>query len=39
MEGLVEKLDPQLSVLEIAEPIAKKLAFATLSPNILQKSF
>ncbi|MDS1028894.1 2-polyprenylphenol 6-hydroxylase [Bacillota bacterium LX-D] len=39
MEGLVEKLDPQLSVLEIAEPIAKKLAFATLSPEYFAKIF
>lgn len=37
MEGLVEKLDPQLSVLEIAEPIAKKLAFAALSPEYFAK--
>lgn len=27
LEGLVEKLDPELSILEIAEPIAGKLAF------------
>lgn len=37
MEGLVEKLDPQLSVLEIAEPIAKKLTFAALSPEYFAK--
>jgi len=31
MEGLVEKLDPNLNILEIAEPIAKKLTFKTFS--------
>ena len=33
LEGLVEKLDPDLNVLEIAEPIAGKLIFTLISPE------
>lgn len=35
MEGVVEKLDPELNVLEIAHPIAKKLKFDIFSPEII----
>jgi ubiquinone biosynthesis protein len=37
LEGLVEKLDPELSVLEVAEPIARKLMYKTFSPEKLGK--
>jgi len=37
MEGLVEKLDPELSVLEIAKPIAKKLMFKAFSTEKIGK--
>lgn len=37
LEGLVEKLDPELNVLEIAEPIARKLMFKTFSPEKIGK--
>jgi ubiquinone biosynthesis protein len=37
MEGLVEKLDPDLNVLEIAEPIAGKLIFTLISPEKIGK--
>jgi len=37
MEGLVEKLDPDLNVLEIAEPIAGKLIFTLISPEKVGK--
>jgi ubiquinone biosynthesis protein len=33
LEGLVEKLDPELNVLEIAEPIAGKLVFTLITPE------
>jgi ubiquinone biosynthesis protein len=33
LEGLVEKLDPDLNVLEIAEPIAGKLIFNLITPE------
>jgi len=33
LEGVVEKLDPELNIMEIAEPIAKKLMFSTFSPE------
>jgi ubiquinone biosynthesis protein len=33
LEGLVEKLDPDLNVLEIAEPIAGKLVFTLITPE------
>jgi ubiquinone biosynthesis protein len=39
LEGLVEKLDPELSVLEVAEPIARKLIFKTFSPEKAGKEF
>ena len=39
LEGLVEKLDPELNVLEISEPIAKKLMFKTFSPEKIGKEF
>lgn len=35
MEGVVEKLDPDLNILEIAEPIAKKLMFSLFSPQTI----
>jgi ubiquinone biosynthesis protein len=37
LEGLVEKLDPELNVLEISEPIARKLMFKTFSPEKIGK--
>ena len=37
LEGLVEKLDPDLNVLEIAEPIAGKLIFTLFSPEKIGK--
>jgi ubiquinone biosynthesis protein len=37
LEGLVEKLDPNLNVLEIAEPIAGKLIFSLVSPEKIGK--
>lgn len=37
LEGTVEKLDPDLSVLEIAEPIAEKLMIRLFSPEKLGK--
>ena len=37
LEGLVEKLDPDLNVLEIAEPIAGKLIFTLISPEKIGK--
>ena len=37
LEGLVEKLDPELNVLEISEPIAGKLMFKTFSPEKIGK--
>ncbi|PKM93175.1 MAG: 2-polyprenylphenol 6-hydroxylase [Firmicutes bacterium HGW-Firmicutes-1] len=37
LEGLVEKLDPDLNVLEIAEPIAAKLIFTLISPDKIGK--
>ncbi|MBS3972516.1 MAG: 2-polyprenylphenol 6-hydroxylase [Erysipelotrichia bacterium] len=37
LEGLVEKLDPDLNVLEIAEPIAGKLVFTLISPEKIGK--
>ncbi|SHK44610.1 2-octaprenylphenol hydroxylase [Paramaledivibacter caminithermalis DSM 15212] len=36
MEGVVEKLDPELNILEIAEPIAKKLMFKVFSPETIK---
>ncbi|SKC76323.1 ABC1 kinase family protein [Maledivibacter halophilus] len=36
MEGVVEKLDPELNVLEIAQPIAKKLMFRLFSPETVK---
>jgi len=37
LEGLVEKLDPNLNVLEIAEPIAGKMIFSFVSPEKIGK--
>ncbi|NLD49023.1 MAG: 2-polyprenylphenol 6-hydroxylase, partial [Clostridiaceae bacterium] len=37
LEGIVEKLDPDLSVLEIAEPITEKLMIRLFSPEKLGK--
>mgnify|MGYP000921601100 FL=1 len=37
LEGLVEKLDPDLNILEIAEPIAGKLIFNLISPEKISK--
>lgn len=37
LEGVVEKLDPDLNVLEIAEPIAGKLIFTLVSPEKIGK--
>ncbi|NSW90031.1 MAG: 2-polyprenylphenol 6-hydroxylase [Firmicutes bacterium] len=37
LEGLVEKLDRELNVLEVAEPIARKLMYKTFSPEKLRK--
>jgi ubiquinone biosynthesis protein len=37
LEGLIEKLDPNLNVLEIAEPIAGKLIFSLVSPEKIGK--
>lgn len=37
LEGLVEKLDPDLNVLEIAEPISGKLIFTLISPEKIGK--
>jgi ubiquinone biosynthesis protein len=39
LEGLVEKLDPQLNILEVAEPIAGKLMFRIFSPEKIGKEF
>lgn len=39
LEGLVEKLDPELNVLEISDPIARKLMFKTFSPEKIGKEF
>lgn len=39
LEGLVEKLDPDLNVLKIAEPIARKLMYKTFSFEKLGKEF
>ena len=33
LEGLVEELDPDVNIMEIAEPIANKLIFTTFSPQ------
>lgn len=38
MEGIVEKLDPQLSILDVAEPFGKKLLKERLHPRTLAKS-
>ncbi len=37
LEGLVEKLDPELNVLEIAEPITTKLMFKIFSPQKIKE--
>lgn len=37
MEGVVERLDPELNILEVAEPIAKKLMFDIFSPQTIKK--
>jgi ubiquinone biosynthesis protein len=37
LEALVQNLDPEISVLEIAQPIAKRLLYKTLSPGKLRK--
>ncbi|MFZ5967453.1 MAG: 2-polyprenylphenol 6-hydroxylase [Bacillota bacterium] len=39
LEGLVKKLDPELNVLEIAQPIARKLMFRTLSLEKMGNEF
>jgi ubiquinone biosynthesis protein len=39
LEGLVGQLDPELNVLEIAEPIAGKLVFKLFSPEKIGKEF
>lgn len=36
MEGIVERLDPELNILEIAQPIAKKLMFRIFSPATIK---
>lgn len=36
MEGVVEKLSPELNILEIAQPIAKKLMFKVFSPKTIK---
>jgi ubiquinone biosynthesis protein len=36
-EGVVERLDPELNILEVAEPIAKKLMFNIFSPKTIKK--
>ena len=38
MEGIVEKLDPQLSILDVAEPFGKKLLMERLHPRTLAKT-
>ena len=38
MEGVVEKLDPELNILEIAQPIAKKLKFNIFSPQTISEN-
>lgn len=38
MEGVVERLDPELNILEVAEPIAKKLMFDIFSPKTIKNS-
>ncbi|PAB59976.1 2-octaprenylphenol hydroxylase [Anaeromicrobium sediminis] len=38
MEGVVEKLDPELNVLEVAEPIAKKLMLNIFSPKAIKNN-
>lgn len=37
LEGIVEQLDPELNVLEIAEPIAGKLVYRLISPENIGK--
>nr|WP_078683095.1 2-polyprenylphenol 6-hydroxylase [Clostridium sp. USBA 49] len=37
LEGIVEKLNPDMSVLEVAEPIAEKLIFTLFSPEKIGK--
>jgi ubiquinone biosynthesis protein len=37
LEGVVEKLDPDLNILEIAEPISRKLIFTFISPEKIGK--
>jgi len=39
LEGLVAKLDPELNVLEIADPIARKLMFTSFSPEKIGVEF
>lgn len=39
LEGVVGKLDPELSVIEVAEPIARKLMYKIFSPEKLGKEF
>lgn len=37
LEGLVERMDPDLSILEIAEPITRRLLLGNLSPTRLRR--
>ncbi len=37
LEGVVEKLDPSLSIMELAEPLSKKLIFEVYSPASIGK--
>jgi len=39
LEGLVAKLDPELNVLEIADPIARNLMFKSFSPEKIGVEF
>jgi len=36
MEGIIERLDPELNILEIAQPIAKKLVFKLFSTETIK---
>lgn len=38
LEGVIESIDPEISILEIAEPIANKLMFQLFSPKRLTRS-
>ncbi|MCT4593749.1 MAG: AarF/UbiB family protein [Anaeromicrobium sp.] len=38
MEGVVEKLDPELNILEVAEPMAKKLMLNIFSPKAIKNN-